>query len=364
MSDEKPKQQQPTEWVAPLVRAMLMAPVVKDSYGPITCPICECDHQVFQGTGVLGVDKKGTHLVCAFPSTETICKIDMPPDIKVGGLVTYIRYICACGGHAWAMMTAFMQDHTTCWCANLTPQPTKKKCGKKQPPQNPTLQQTLQNMVQGMAAGGHKPLLVLGPGVLSQLSPEAIAQLQAQGAVINPHLEQPPLQVPGLKGGPPEKLPPPNLGPENDHEHPLNRLPPTVRYAWQNWGDKEPVAEDQIFNFQLPKVPIKRTDDGEPPYLAVGTTDSKLLTPMQEWVFSLAVEIDTNISSVIHALVYWENLLLVVTNAPQPDRKAVAQGVANGVINLKKFKPDLYLLTKRDYSVLVRSKAAQAKKAK
>lgn len=359
-----------TSWVAPLVGRLLEAPVVQETHGPMTCPICDCDHQVFQGTGVLGLDKEGKHLVCAFPSTETMVKIDLPQGMKIGGLMSYTRFVCGCNGHSWAFIQAFLKDSTMSWCCDLNPPaPAKKMCGKKgkqvpaHQPEAPTLIQTLQNMIKGMLAAGHKPALMLGPGVLAQLSPEEISSLQAQGVVINPQIQVPNKMPPMTAAA----FPKPNLKPgpiDDDHEHPLNRLPATVRYAWQNWKDEKPLPDDEIFNFSLPKVPVKSTDLSGPPHLAVGTTDAKLLNPLQEWVFALSVEIAADVRHTIHAFIYWENMLLVVTNAPPAQRKGIAEGVANGVIGLKKFKPDLYMLTKKDYSVLVRSKADQAKKPK
>lgn len=347
-------EQKQNEWIAPLVRALMASPVVEETHGPMTCPICDCDHQIFEGMGILAPDKTGTKLVCAFPSTETLAKIDLPADIKIGGLTSYVRYSCGCNGHRWAMITAFLKDHTMAWCADLTPPKKGKKCkGDPQPfPQgDPSLMGPLQQLIQGMAAGGHKPILMLGPGIVGSLPPGALEQLQAQGAQVG----QPKLPPPNL---PPGEGPPPVL----DHEDPLSRMPAICRYAWQNWPDAKPLPESQIMAFQLPKLLRGQADPSGPPWLAVGTNDGKMFQPMQEWLFALAVELKPETRSNIHAMVYWDRLLLLVTAAPAEVRKTLAHEIAEAVIDMGKFKPDLYMLAKRDYSVLVKSKAVEAAK--
>ena len=355
MSEDATKQ-----WVAPLVRTMLTTKAIDETVGPMTCPICDCDHQVFQGMGVFAPDKEGTHLICAFPSTETLVKIDLPADIKVGGLMSYTRYSCECNGHRWAMLTAFMTDHTVAYCIDLTPPPAPKgKNGKKAKKTNPeqgpvSLFDSLQTMLKGMVASGAKPVFMLGPGIIQQLTPEQIQALQAQGAQV----------VQATAVNPPQGAAEAPVAP--DHEDPLACLPATVRYAWLNWNEKAPLPEEEeILNFQLPKLPITFAAKNKPPHLSVGTNDHKLFIPMQEWVFALAVELKPETKLAIHSIVYWENLLIVVSNAAAEARKPLAHDLAETIIGMKKFKPNLYMMTKKDYSVLVKHKADEAaKKAK
>ncbi|MGV0949294.1 MAG: hypothetical protein ACOYB3_01385 [Azonexus sp.] len=355
MSEDETKQ-----WVAPLVRTMLTTKPIDETAGPMTCPICDCDHQVFQGMGVFAPDKEGTHLICAFPSTETLAKIDMPDDIKVGGLMSYTRYSCGCNGHRWALLTAFMKDRTTGYCIDLTPQPAPKgKNGKKakKTKANPgpvSLFDSLQTMLKGMVASGAKPVLMLGAGITQQLTPEQLQSLQAQGAQI----------VQATSANPPQGAAEAPVAP--DHEDPLaDCLPATVRYAWMNWNEKTALPEEEILNFQLPKLPITFAAKNKPPHLAVGTDNLKLFALKQEWVFALAVELKQETRLAIHSIVYWENLLIVVSNAAVEARKSLAHDLANTIISMKKFKPNLYMMTRKDYSVLVKHKAAEAaKKAK
>lgn len=349
-----------TSWVAPLARTLLGSKPLEDTHGPMTCPICDCDHQVFQGMGVFSPDKEGTHLICAFPSTETLVKIDLPQDIKVGGLVSYTRYACTCNGHRWAILTAYLQDSSQAWCVDLTPPPPKKASCKKAKgkPEAPTMLQSIQQLVQGMAAGGGKPILMIGPGIANNIPPEALEALKAQGAQIL----QPGMVVPGLPPQPPMKLPPPQLGP--DHEDPLARLPATVRYAWQNWAEKKPLPEEEILNFQLPKLPAAHAAKNKPPHLAVGTNDSKMFNGMQEWLFALAVDVKPESKLAIHAMVFWDNLLIVVSSAAKEARHALTKDIAEAVIGMKRLKPDIYMMTRRDYLVLVSNKAEESAKKK
>lgn len=348
-------------WIAPLVRALLQAPPLEDSAGPMTCPVCECDHQVFEGMGCFAPTQNGTTLTCCFPSTRTMAEIELPKDIQVGGLVTYVRYSCGCGNHAWALLSAYHKDHTIAWCVDLTPG-KKHKCGKKSKPQEPfnsPVFSSIQQLINGMTAGGGKPILMLGPGITAGMSPEALAALQAQGA----QLLQPGLQVPGLPPQPPQKLPPPQLGP--DHEDPLVRLPATVRYAWQNWPEKNPLQEDEILNFQLPKLPITHAAKNKPPHLAVGTNGTSAeFTSMQEWMFAVAVDVKPESKLAIHAMVYWDKLLIVVSSAVKESRHALTKDLADTIIGMNKLKPDIYMMTRRDYSVLVSNKAEELAKKK
>ena len=346
--------EQPNELIAPLVCAMLDAPAIKGTGGAVVCPICGCDHQIFQGTGCFTSTQDGGTLTCCFPATRTLVEIEMPKGVKVGGLVTYTRYVCGCNGHSWVFMLAYCTDHTVSWCADLTPS-SKKKCGKSgQEPFDSSMLSSIQQLLQGMAAGGAKPILMLGPGITAGIPPEALKALQAQGA----QLLQPGQIVLGQPPQLPMNLPSPQLGP--DHEDRLVRLPATVRYAWQNWFDNKPLPDDQILNFQLPKLPVTHALKTKPPHMAVGTNDTKMLTTMQEWLFSVAVDVRPESKLAIHAMVYWENLLIVVSSAAKESRRALAKDIADTIIGLKKLKPDVYMMTRKDYSVLVSNKAAEA----
>lgn len=348
--------EQSKEWIAPLVRSMLSAPTIEDTVGPVTCPICECDHQVFQGMGCFAPTQEGTSLTCCFPSARTMAEIEMPKDIKVGGLVTYTRYACACGGHNWALMAAYHKDQSISWCVDLAP-PKKKKCGSdgksKEPFDSPVFS-SIQNLLQGIAAGGVKPVVMLGSGIVNGIPPEALAALQAQGAQILP---------PGGPPGAPPQIPKPNLEP--DHEDPLVRLPANVRYAWQNWPEKHPLPEAEILNFQLPKLPVTHAAKNKPPHLAVGTNGTSAeFTSMQEWLFTVAVDVKPESKLAIHAMVYWDRLLIVVSSAVKESRRDLTKDIANTIIGMNKLKPDIYMMTRRDYLVLVSNKAEESAKKK
>lgn len=355
------------EWIAPLVRTVLGTRPMRNTSGPIYCPICECDHQIFQGMGTLCPDKTGTKLVCAFPTTETMVKIDMPPDIRVGGTTTYVRFRCGCHGHYWGVVTTYHKDRTIAWCADFNP---KKKKSKKMvvpplapaPPEkfpppvleadvNPdsaSILAAIEALLKSAAAAGNKkPVLLIGQDALQHLPPDVIAKLKAQGAQFLDNESMKATSIP-VKA----KLPAP--------QHPLKYLLATVRYAWQNWKDKLPLPEEQILNFLLPVVPLTKALKTKAPHLAVGTIDSKVFNAMQEWLLALAVEVSQPTRMLTHGMVYWQNLLLVITKADTESRRTMAADISNSVIGLNRFKPDIYFLTPKDYNELRATKAAEA----
>jgi hypothetical protein len=343
---------QPKEWVAPLVRAMLSAPTVPKTVGPVICPICGCEHQTFQGTGCFCPNKDNTALVCAFPTTELLVKVELPKDIKIGGTVTYVRYACECGNHRWALLTAFHKSQTVVWCVDLTPY-NKMNCkhGKKAKQQsyNPIVN-SIQQLLQGVKASGVAPVVMLGPGITGQLPPQVIEQLQAQG-----------IQFPSLL--PSQQLPPPNLAPEsmanqiNDHENPLNRLPPTLPTIFKNW-DSGPVTV-KSFAKTLPKLPTRNPLRKGPPHIVTGDKDLAAVNAKKDWLFALAVELPVEFKNLIHTLVYWDTLLIVV-NDNLARRDELARKVTDAITAIGKFKPDIYMMPRRNYDTLrqVKEKAA------
>lgn len=270
--------------VGPLVRALFSYPPIEDTLGVLSCPMCDCGHQVFVGAGFLCPDKTGTQLICAYPSTETILKIDIPPDVNIKGLSSYVRYACQCGGHAWALVTTYHKDQTVSWCVDMTP-PDKQDESLLPPP--------------------------------------------------------PPITKEAL-------------------DEPLTALPHTVNYAWHSWGSSnlplQPLASG------MPKLAATYAADGQPPHLAVGTNDNNLMAMAQHWLFALSVDIPKEAKEVIHTFLYWGKLLIVVTGVKKSLRKGLAEVISRSIISMDTLKPDLYIMSKRQYSVLVQRKAQEAAK--
>ena len=342
------------EWVAPLVRRLLATPAMPDTAGPMECPVCACDHQVFQGSGCFAPSADGTKLICCFPTTRKMVEVEMPKDIQIGGLVNYVRYACQCGGHSWALIDAYHKEGTAVYCVDLSPTKCKKgnhpgKPAKPGKPGNDFLG-SISQLMKDMAAGGHQPILALGPGIAEHMPKHILDALKAQGAkLIKPPGNMVPPPPPGSYA-PGEPLLP-------DHESPLALLPATVRYAWQNFPLKKPMLEGEVFNYHLPVIPTRRVADPggicrNPPHLACGTDDSNLFPKMQEWLFTLSVELKTESVKGILGMVYWGSLLIVVSQIEGEARTTLTKDIANGIISLNKLKPDIYMMQRTDYENL------------
>lgn len=349
MSEEK------KEWVAPLVRQLLSSPAMPDTAGPMECPVCGCDHQVYQGSGCFAPNGDHTKLICCFPSTSKMIEIEMPKDIQIGGLVSYVRYACMCGGHSWALIDAFHKEGTAVYCVDLSPTKCKKGCKiNKHSKPGADFLGPISQLLQSMAAGGHKPILALGPGVLEHMPPHVLEALKAQGAKL---IKPPGNTVPPTAGShiPGEPLLP-------DHESPLAIMPATVRYAWQNFPVKKPMLEGEVFNYHLPVIPSRHVavPGRKPPHLACGTDDSKLFPKIQEWLFTMTVEMKPESVTGTLALVYWGNLLIVVSQIEGEARMALTKDIANVIISLNKLKPDIYMMQRTDYENLCLAKGQEA----
>lgn len=312
------------EWIAPLVRSLLKSPPIADSVMPMTCPICDCDHQVYQGSGCFApTSTEGTKLVCCFPTTGKMAMVDMPKDIKVGGLTSYVRYACQCGGHSWAMVCVYHKDGTEEYCVDLDR--TKCKSGK---PGKPS-----------------KGEVVFGS--VKNISEHIFEAIKAQGAKVVP----PTPEGIGVASDP--------LMP--DHESPLALLPPTVRYAWKNFPSKKALVKGEVVNHYLPVLPKRHVavPGKTPPHLAAGTSNSDLLPKIQEWLFALTVELKPESVKGILGMVYWGDLLIVVSQTKDEVRLKLTKDIAEAIIAMNKMKPNIYMMTWDDYVRLQCEKVKQ-----
>lgn len=322
----------------------------------VLCPFCGCEHQVFKGMGVLCPardDNSGRTLTCCFPSTGVMVRIDLPDDVKIAGLTNYCRYHCECGDHSWALLTSYHVDQTVSWAVDLGDNSKKKKKSKKPDANNQVSYQitdAFKAFLDAISATGSSPTMVLGKGLAGSLPPEAVEALKEKGWKL--------LEPGALSGNPtsPESSDQP-MSP-TDHEHPLIRLVAEVKYAYKNWphNGQKPITDKT--RFALPRLPVRRADKGQPPHMAVGTNHSAdVLHYMRDWLFSLAVELPPAILPAIHSMVYWDNLLIVVSQAVKDEKTALAKGITDQVVALNQQKPDVFLMTRQNYLVLLRDKA-------
>lgn len=335
--------QKSTGWVAPLVKTLLSAPRVDATSGEIVCPICERGNQVFAGSGMLCPDKSGTHLVCTFPSTETIVKIDLPKDIKVGGLTQYTRYKCLDGGHRWAFITAFISDGTRSWCASFGTGLEATEIVETVPKAQ-GLAESVQALLEKMKAAGHEPTLILGPGAAKGLTESESKSLKSQGVHFLQHE--------------PEKIK--ATDEEISDTHPLVSMPPALRYVWNNWGFEESptTTGDSI----IPALPAAKAETDHL-CLAVASGNFNTYNAMYDWIHGLCNALTKKTYKALKGLVFWDGLLLVITNIRgDKARKEVAVDLTTKIISGGSFKPNVYMLTTSDYATLVRNKANEAEK--
>lgn len=310
-------------WLAPMIKGMIESPIVKGSEGPMTCPICSCSHQTFDGTGIFVPDSTGTKLVCAFPSTEMLAKIDMPPNLKVGGLTSYTRYTCGCHGHRWALFTAYLVDQTMVWCVDLA---ANKMILNKQQACLPC---------HDLSSACKKGVVGVKAGKKSVKNPPADANCQLRFDL------------------PPAKLSGKDL---------IKKLPATFSHMYCNWPEID-LDSKKSGGYALPKLPNKKPSPMARSYLAVGANSRNKLNSLVSWLFNLDTELGSSSQSSVYALIIWGDVLLVVVSSDKRKTMALeskefkeAADQLKSVISLA-----VCVVTKRDYFVLLGDESAKSK---
>lgn len=374
-------------WIAPLIKTVISAPPI-GPITPITCPICDCDHQVYQGSGIIAPSNKDGKLVCSFPTAETMAKIDLP-GLELNGVTHYTRYHCACGGHDWAVITAFHEDKTVVWCSQYQDQPSACQCkstklpspeladpgavlpvavAEAQPGKNP-VQDALAQM--GFNTG-HPPLIVISPALLQEMYPAAYDQLKQQLANISNvpapipsekiTTKGPPSMPPKVPTMKPKKAPvhkievtePVKMSMSQDHEHPLALLPPKMNLRFQSWLVEDRIDADGI----LPPLPPKLKAKNKPPHRVAGAVDSKTLKLITEWLFMLSVELK-DVTQDVHGFVYWHTSLLVLVDDDHKN-DALFKIVVDGIASLGALKPtNVIIISRTNYEELRKFKEAK-----
>lgn len=380
-------------WVTPLIKTLFSAKPL-GPIEPITCPVCDCEHQRFLGSGYLRPSQEGTKLTCCFPTADTMVQIDMPEQFEIGGTTLYVRYECLCNGHHWAVITAFQDERTLIWCITIPPDKKQGGC-KKAPLQviedpqpsfpapnltpelpavaatsaftNPESSNPIQQMLTSMGFNkGQPPLIIISPEVLKSIHPTAYENLKAQlGSIVaNQGM---PAAVPVKSAPQAQQQGTPTLAEAaqavTDHEHPFKIMPPKIPARFVSWLEPKVTIDDVLPQLPPPKAKAGKVVKASPPPRCAGSGSPEAAEAIARWLFALTLELQDYLPH-IAALIHWNMTMLVVLEAGAEKmdiHKAVLAAIPNvqGAETLPK-PLSVHPMTRKEYETLRRFKEQQA----